>query len=340
VREFLKRFKPYFKDYIPRFVQAGIGVVMVAASTGAVTFLIEYVLDDIFIEQDRTALMVLPSVIIGLYLLQGIGRYAQTYQLAWIGEDIVRRIRNQLLAHVLSLDLAFFNAFRGGELISRITNDINRIRVAVSRSVAVIARESLVIVALIFVAIYKSPRLAFYGLVVLPAAAYPLWWLANRVKGLAHRSQEKDADITARLSEMFNNMEIIKAHHSEMFEAERFERDNLEFRKINMKGVRARELASPLMEFIGSIAVALVIWFGGLQGSSPLSPPRCSCCTHRSNESRWSTAACSSRSQRLNAYSPSWKRCRRSQAAERRSRAPSSRSSSGTSTSATATSRY
>jgi subfamily B ATP-binding cassette protein MsbA len=265
VREFLKRFTPYFKDYIPRFVQAGIGVVMVAAATGAVTFLIEYVLDDIFIAKDRTALMVLPAVIVGLYLVQGIGRYAQTYQLAWIGEDIVRRIRNQLLAHVLSLDLAFFHAFRGGELISRITNDINRIRVAVSRSVAVIARESLVIVALIFVAIYKSPRLAFYGLVVLPAAAYPLWWLANRVKGLAHRSQEKDADITARLSEMFNNMEIIKAHHSERFEAERFERDNLEFRKINMKGVRARELASPLMEFIGSIAVALVIWFGGLQ---------------------------------------------------------------------------
>jgi subfamily B ATP-binding cassette protein MsbA len=265
VREFLRRFTPYFKDYVPRFVQAGIGVVMVAASTGAVTFLIEYVLDDIFIDKDRTALTVLPAVIVGLYLVQGLGRYAQTYQLAWIGEDIVRRIRNQLLGHVLSLDLAFFNAFRGGELISRITNDINRIRVAVSSSVAVVARESLVIVALIIVAIYKSPKLAFYGLVVLPAAAYPLWWLANRVKGLAHRSQEKDADITARLSEIFNNMEIIKAHHSEDFEAERFERDNLEFRRINMKGVRARELASPLMEFIGSIAVALVIWFGGLQ---------------------------------------------------------------------------
>ncbi len=265
MREFLRRFTPYFKDYVPRFVQAGIGVVMVAASTGAVTFLIEYVLDDIFIDKDRTALTVLPAVIVGLYLVQGLGRYAQTYQLAWIGEDIVRRIRNQLLGHVLSLDLAFFNAFRGGELISRITNDINRIRVAVSSSVAVVARESLVIVALIIVAIYKSPKLAFYGLVVLPAAAYPLWWLANRVKGLAHRSQEKDADITARLSEIFNNMEIIKAHHSEDFEAERFERDNLEFRRINMKGVRARELASPLMEFIGSIAVALVIWFGGLQ---------------------------------------------------------------------------
>jgi subfamily B ATP-binding cassette protein MsbA len=60
-------------------------------------------------------------------------------------------------------------------------------------------------------------------------------------------------------------MEIIKAHHSEAFEARRFEHDNLEFRRINMKGVRVRELASPIMEFIGSIAVALVIWFGGVQ---------------------------------------------------------------------------
>jgi len=263
VREFLRRFKPYFKDYIPRFVQAAVGSVMVAAATGALMWLIKDVLDGIFIERDRDTLMILPPIIIGLYLVQSLGRYAQTYQLAWIGEDIVRRIRDQLLVHVLSLDLAFFNTYRGGELISRVTNDISRIRVAVSSSVSVIARESLVVVALIVVAVLRSPKLALWGLVVLPAAAYPLWWLANRVKKLAHRSQEKDADITSRLSEIFNNMEIIKAHHSEAFESDRFKRDNLEFRRINMKGVRARELASPLMEFLGSIAVALVIWFGG-----------------------------------------------------------------------------
>jgi ATP-binding cassette, subfamily B, bacterial MsbA len=265
VKEFLKRFAPYFKDYIPRFVQAVIGVVMVAASTGAITYLIRSVLDDIFIRKDRAALMLLPPIIIGLYLMQGIGRYAQTYQLAWIGEDVVRRMRNQLLEHVLSLDLSFFNTFRGGELISRVTNDINRVRMAVSQHISVVARESLVIVALIGVAIIQSPRLSFFGLVVLPAAAYPLMWLATRIKKLAHRSQEKDADITARLSEIFNNMEIIKAHHSEAYESERFARDNLEFRRINMKGVRARELASPIMEFVGSIAVAMVIVVGGSQ---------------------------------------------------------------------------
>ncbi len=263
VKEFFRRFAPYFKDYIPRFIQAGIGVVFVAVTTGAVTWLIEDVLDDIFINQDKRALMVLPPTIIVLYFFQSIGRYTQTYQLAWIGQDIVRRIRDRLLDHVLSFDIAFFNSFRGGELISRITNDVNRIRYAVSNSVSVVARESLVIVALICVAVWKSPRLAFWGLVVLPAAAYPLILLARRIRNLAHRSQEKDADITARLTEIFNNMEIIKAHNSENFESGRFQADNLEFRRINMKGVRARELTSPMMEFLGSIAVALVIWFGG-----------------------------------------------------------------------------
>ena len=265
MREFLRRFGPYFKDYVPRFVQAGVGAVLVAAATGAITYLIRDFLDEIFIDKNRQALVVLPVIVVGLYLIQSIGRYAQTYQLAWIGEDIVRRIRNRLLGHVLGLDLAFFFGFRGGELISRVTNDIARIRYAVSQSVSVLVRETLVIAALICVAIYQSPTLAFYGLVVLPAAAYPLLLIARRVKKLAHRSQEKDADITARLSEIFNNMEIIKAHHSEGFEAQRFERDTLEFRRINMRGVRTRELTSPLMEFIGSIAVALVIWFGGRQ---------------------------------------------------------------------------
>ena len=140
MREFFRRFAPYFKDYVPRFVQAAVGIFFVAATTGALTWLIEDVLDDIFINQDRHALMFLPVTIIVLYLFQGLGRYAQTYQLAWIGEDIVRRIRDELLEHVLSFDLAFFNSFRGGELISRVTNDINRIRQAVSKSVAVIAR--------------------------------------------------------------------------------------------------------------------------------------------------------------------------------------------------------
>jgi subfamily B ATP-binding cassette protein MsbA len=265
MKTFLKRFSPYCRDYVPRFLLAGLGMVMVAVATGFAVSLIKPVLDEIFVEKDRQKLMVLPVLVVIAYLAQGFGRFIQSYQMAYIGEDIVRRIRDLMLANVIGLDLAFFNKQRGGELISRITNDIARIRMAVSQYTAVVAREGLVILALIGVAFYRSPRLTLYGLIVIPAATYPLLWLARRMKALSHRSQEKDSDITSRLTEIFNNMEIIKAHSSEDYELDSFKSDNLEFQRINMKGVKIRELTSPLMEFIGSIAVAVIIIVGGVQ---------------------------------------------------------------------------
>jgi subfamily B ATP-binding cassette protein MsbA len=262
---FLKRFGPYFRDYRGRLAAATFGGVLAACANAGIVFLIKPVMDGVFIQGDRRLHTLVPMALIGLYFLFGGGRYLQTYQVSWVGEDIVRRLRDRLLTHVMCFDLDFFNRFRGGELISRVTNDITRVRYSLSQHLAVLVRESLTIVGLIGVVVYSSPRLAFWGLVVLPLATWPIAELAKRFKRLAHRSQEKDSDITSRLAEIFNNMEIIKAHSSEAFEAERFHRDNLEFRRINMKGVRVREMTSPLMEFIGSLAAALVIWIGGQQ---------------------------------------------------------------------------
>jgi subfamily B ATP-binding cassette protein MsbA len=262
---FLRRLGPYLKDYRERIAMSFIGGAVSAAAYGAVMYLIRDVINEIFIAKDEAILRVLPPMIIGLFLLVGAGRYLQVYELNWVGLDIVRRLRDRLLGHVLDLDMAFFGRFHGGELISRVTNDINRIRQAVTQQLAVVIRESLAAVAFVGVVISMSPKLAFWSLVVLPIAAWPLAALARRFKRIMHRSQEKDSDITARLAEIFNNMEIIKAHSAEPFELARFERDNLEFRRINMRGVRTRELTNPLMEFLGAIAAAGVIWVGGLE---------------------------------------------------------------------------
>ncbi len=262
--KFFSRLGPYLRLYVPRFIRATAASLLYAGSVAALALLVKPIMDGLFIAHDRSELVRLPFMIIGLYFLQSLGRYVQTVDLAFIGEDVVRRIRDRLLGHILTLEYGFFGGFRGGELISRITNDISRIRGAVSQYLSVMVRESMAIVAYVGVAIYRSPILAFYGLVVAPLAAWPLAYFAQRVKKYAHRSQEKDSDITSRLSEIFNNMELIKAHHSEVFELGRFEKDNLEFRRVNMKGIRAQEMASPVMEFVGSFGVALVIWFGGL----------------------------------------------------------------------------
>lgn len=261
--QFLRRIGPYLKDYKGRIAVSFLGGIAGAAAYGAVMYLIKNVIEDVFMNPDPLMVRVLPITIVVLFFFVGVGRYLQVYELQWVGLDIVRRLRDRLLAHVITLDLDFFNRFRGGELISRVTNDINRIRVAVTQQLAVVIRESLVAVAFIVVVIVADPGLAFWGLVVLPLAAWPLAALARRFKRIMHRSQEKDSDITARLSEIFNNVEIIKAQTAEEVEVARFEQENLEFRRINMRGVRTKELTNPLMEFLGAIAAALVIWFGG-----------------------------------------------------------------------------
>jgi len=261
--EFLKRLGPYLKDYKARIAMSFIGGLLGAAAYGAVMFLIKDVIEDVFMNPDPLMVKILPLTIIVLFFFVGAGRYLQVYELQWVGLDIVRRMRDRLLGHILQLDMGFFNRFHGGELISRITNDINRIRMAVTLQLAVVIRESLVAIAFVVVVVVANPKLAFWGLVVLPLAAWPLAALAQRFKKIMHHSQEKDSDITSRLAEIFNNVEIIKAQTAEGFEIDRFEAENLEFRRINMRGVRTRELTNPLMEFLGAIAAALVIWFGG-----------------------------------------------------------------------------
>ncbi|MBT4572933.1 MAG: ABC transporter ATP-binding protein [Campylobacteraceae bacterium] len=263
MKQFFKQYIPYYKDYIRKFIYAFIGIVLVAGGTSGTAYIMKPLLDDIFINKDQEMLMILPIMVIGLYAAKGFGRYIQAYYISYIGQDIIRKIRDKLFKHILHLDLAFFNAKHGGELISRITNDINRIQSAVSNQIASFIQEILTIVALIAMVIYQSAELAFYGLVVMPIAVYPLTVLAKKMKLLSFKSQEKNSDITAHLSESFNNIEIIKASSAIDLETKRFEKHNQDFFSINIKAVKTNELVSPIMEILGAVAVATVIVIGG-----------------------------------------------------------------------------
>ncbi|NCB12001.1 MAG: ABC transporter ATP-binding protein [Erysipelotrichia bacterium] len=263
MKDFFKQYIPYYKNYKLQFFYSLIGIILVAASTSGTAYAIQPLLDDIFINKDQDMLYLMPFIIIALYTAKGFGRYIQAYYISFIGQDITRIVRDKLFSHVLTLDMDFFQKRHGGELVSRIVNDINRIQSAVSNSVAEFLRETLTIIGLIGLVIYHSPELAFYGLVVLPLAIYPLSKLAKRMKKLSFKSQESNSDITSSLSESFNNIEIIKANSTEKIEATKFSVHNMIFFKYNMKAIKTNELTSPLMEIIGAIAFATVIIVGG-----------------------------------------------------------------------------
>ncbi|MDX4039783.1 ABC transporter ATP-binding protein [Aliarcobacter skirrowii] len=265
MRKFLKQYTPFYKNYILEIILGFIGILLVAGATAGTAYAIQPLLDDIFINKDEEMLYIMPVIIILLYFAKGLGTYLQAYFVSYIGQDITRIVRDGLFGHILKLDYIFFQKIHTGELVSRIINDINRIQRAVSNSFAELIRESLTIVALVGLVIYRSPELAFYGLVVLPLAFYPLSLLAKKMKKLSFKSQESNSDITSSLTESFNNIEIIKANSTEELEKKKFTILNMIFFKYNMKAVKTNELTSPLMEILGSLAFATVVVVGGLK---------------------------------------------------------------------------
>lgn len=263
MKDFFKQYSPFYKNYKLEIFYAFIGISLVALATAGTAYAIQPLLDDIFINKDEKMLYLMPLIVIVLYASKGFGGYIQAYFISYIGQDITRIVRDRLFSHILKLDLNFFQKTHGGELVSRIVNDINRIQSAVSNSLAEFIRESLTIVALVSLVIYRSPELAFYGLVVLPLAIYPLSLLAKKMKKLSFKSQESNSDITSSLNESFNNIEIIKANSTEDIEIKKFSVFNMIFFKYNMKAVKTNELTSPIMETLGAIAFGAVILVGG-----------------------------------------------------------------------------
>ncbi|WP_321778857.1 ABC transporter ATP-binding protein [Sulfurimonas sp.] len=263
MKKVLKRFWPYIKEYRLQYLLVLFGIILTVAATTATAHIMKPLMDDMFIDRKEEMLYLIPIGLTGIYFVKAIGRYIQSVYMNYIGQHIMSRFREILLSKIISLDMSFLYKNRSGELISRVINDIGRIEYFVSNMLPELFRESITIVALLAYVIYLNPLLAFYSLILVPVVIYPLILIARKLKKYSHRSQEKSADVVTRLTEVFNNSEIIKANATQNYEMDRFSIENWKFFKINMKSVYVGEIVSPMMEIIGASGLAMVIFVGG-----------------------------------------------------------------------------
>jgi len=263
MKALLKQYLPYLRDYKKSFFFALLGMIAVAIGTAGTAQLIKPILDDVFIKKDIQMLQLMPFLLIGVFALKGFGGYVQTYYTSYIGQDIVRKLRNKLVAHLSHLDMAFFKTMHSGEILSRVTNDITRIQSVVSNIIPDLIRESLTILALTGYVIYESPKLSFYFLIIMPLALFPLTKLAKKMRKYSKLSQESTADMTTRLGEILTNIEVIKSNSTQAYEQQRFAKENQNVFKFIMKQVKTNALISPVMEILGAVAIGLVIYMGG-----------------------------------------------------------------------------
>ncbi|WP_228585374.1 ABC transporter ATP-binding protein [Campylobacter coli] len=263
LKDVLIRFKPFYKKYKKEFAIAIFGMILTSIGTAGSFASLKPILDYIFVEKNEALLYTLPFLLVIIYILKNLGFYLQTYYLSFIGMDTLRILRFKVLKNLLKLDMDFFKRNRSGELVSRCTNDINALQSIVSNIIPDFFRELLTIVGLLIVIFYQSPILAFFALVVLPCAILPLVHFARKLKKYARSIQETNSDLLSRLSEIFSNIELIKASNTQNKESEKFAKQNNELCRLNLKSTRIDALTSPLTEIIGSLGVAAVIIIGG-----------------------------------------------------------------------------
>ncbi len=261
------------KPHIPKFIFAALCMLAVGATTAVLAALVKPVLDDIFIKKDASMLKLIPLAIIIIYAIKGACSYGQTVIMNFIGQRIITDLRNDLYDHIQRQSLSFFSKNPTGILMSRITNDVNLIQGAVSEAVTSICKDSFTIIALAFLIFYRDWKLAIIATLVFPLTIYPIAKFGNMMRNVATRTQVTMGGLMSLLQETISGARIVKAFGMEDYEGRRFARENESLFKLFMKSVSIRAMSSPFMEFLGGLAIAVIIFYGGLQVLKGTSTP-------------------------------------------------------------------
>jgi len=238
-------------------------MLFVSLLTAAQAFLVKPALDDVFLKKDERTLLLLPIAIILLFLLKGFFDYGQAYWMNYVGLKVIADLREKLYNHLQRLSLSFFTKTPTGTLISRITYDVNLIQSSVSNAVTGLIKDAFTILGLTGVIFYRNWKLAIIAFIVFPLAIIPIKEFGKRLRKFSRKGLQRMGSLTTFLHETIIGNRIVKAFNMEEYEMRRFADENNRFFRIFLKRVKIRALSHPLMELLGGLGVALIIWVGG-----------------------------------------------------------------------------
>ena len=251
------------KDNWPRLFVAVVCSAMVAAMTSVSAYLVKPAVEKIFEQKDLQMLVLIPVAIIAVFAIKGVAAYGSGYLLSYVGQDIIRRMRNSMYGHIQELPLAFFQGEKTGDLMSRITNDVAIISSMFTSAITGSVRDGFTVVGLIAVTFFLIPKLAVFTFIVFPIAIYPLFYIGRKIRRVRRGVQESWADLSVFLHETFTGIKIVKAFNMQDYEKKRFAQKSRKIFRLEMKENKVREMSSPLMELLGGFGVGFIIWYGG-----------------------------------------------------------------------------
>jgi subfamily B ATP-binding cassette protein MsbA len=251
------------KKYYLRFILAAICMVIAGGLQSALPLVSKPAIDEIFVSKDMSALTWIPFAIVGIFLFKGLCNYGQNILMSSIGLRIVADLRNKLYECIQRQSLSFFTGHPTGMLMSRITNDVLSVQSAASEAVTALVKDTFTLVCLVGVIFYMDWKLALLAMIVFPLTVYPIAWFGRKMRKVTTSTQITMGTLNSLLQETIAGTRIVKAFCMEKYESDRFGAENERLFKLNMKTVTINAISSPLMDFLGGLGIAAVIFYGG-----------------------------------------------------------------------------
>ena len=239
-------------------------MIISAGATGLHAWLVQPALDEVLIKGNKDMLFLIPIAIILVTLCKGLATYTHSYQMSKVAHSIIAKLQSQMFEKLMYLNLTYFNDSKSGNLISRLINDTYYLRMAIVKSVTAVIKDILVIVFLLGNMFYQSWSLTLFAFFAFPLAIWPIRKIGKSIRKITYEIQNEIAKFSNVLSESIKGIRQVKAYNREKFEKKRAF-NNIEYIKRNfIRSAFISNRLSPLMEFIGSLAVAVSIYAGGV----------------------------------------------------------------------------
>ncbi len=212
---------------------------------------------------DIKVLMYISILIVVLFFLKNLFRYLGMFFLAPIRNGVIKDIRNDMYSKILILPLSYYTEQRKGDIISRMTSDVQEIEWSIMSSLEAVFREPITIIAYVITLFIFSSSLTVFVLVLLPISGYLIGSIGKSLKRTSVKGQRKMGEILSIIEETIGGLRIIKAFNAIESAGENFQDTNIKYTRLMIKLYRKRDLASPLSEFLGTLVLVVVLWFGG-----------------------------------------------------------------------------
>jgi ATP-binding cassette, subfamily B, bacterial MsbA len=260
---FRRLFKEGVRPYVAQVVAAVFCMAVGAAATAGYALLMDPVVNRIFVEKRMEYLWPLAIAVLATFAAKSACDYGEAVLLSKVGLRVIADMQNRLFSHLMRMDVSFFHHYSTGKLLSRVVNDVNSMRFAVSNALTGAGKDSSQLVFLIAAMFYQDWQLSLFSFIVFPAAILPIARLGRRMRKVTANTQEQNGLLTTYLEQSIQGIRVVKAYGMEAYEKDKVGAVIGSLRDLVYKAARVRSASSPIMELLGGIAITIVIVYGG-----------------------------------------------------------------------------